>query len=202
MVLAAKKQPKKFTYSDYLSWNDEERWEIINGKAYNMTPAPARNHQSISVELLFQIKTQLKGKKCEVYHAPFDVRLPLGSEKEEEIENIVQPDISVICDPVKLDEKGCLGAPDLIIEIISPSTYRKDRMEKFFLYEQVGVKEYWLVSPGDKIVEVFILGTDGKYGRPDIYGENDTIQLKALKDKKIDLSSVFSLGSPPEYVGS
>jgi Uma2 family endonuclease len=191
MVFAAKKQAKKFTYSDYLSWNDEERWEIINGKAHNMTPAPARNHQSISVELLFQIRAQLKGKKCEVYHAPFDVRLPLGNEKEEEIENIVQPDISVICDPVKLDEKGCLGAPDLIIEIISPSTYRKDRMEKFFLYEQVGVKEYWLVSPDDKIGEVFILGTDGKYGRPDIYGGKDTIQLKALKDKKIDLSSMF-----------
>jgi Uma2 family endonuclease len=202
MVLAAKKQAKKFTYSDYLSWNDEERWEIINGEAYNMTPAPTRNHQSISVELLFQIKAQIKGKKCEVYHAPFDVRLPLRNEKEEEIENIVQPDISVICDPDKLDEKGCLGAPDLIIEIISPSTYRKDRMEKFFLYEQVGVKEYWLVSPDDKIVEVFILGADGKYGRPDIYGGKDTIQLKALKDKKIDLSSVFSSGSPPEYVGS
>jgi len=106
MVLAAKKQAKKFTYSDYLSWNDEERWEIINGEAYNMTPAPTRNHQSISVELLFQIKAQIIGKKCEVYHAPFDVRLPLRNEKEEEIENIVQPDISVIATRINWMKKG------------------------------------------------------------------------------------------------
>ena len=195
MGLAAKKQTRKFTYSDYLSWNDDERWEIINGEAYNMTPAPATKHQSISTELLIQIGTQLKGKTCEVFHAPFDVRLPKRNEKEQEIENIVQPDISVVCDPGELDEKGCLGPPDLIIEIISPSTSRKDRMEKFFLYEQVGVKEYWLVSPDDKIVEIFILGTDGKYSRPEIYNETHTIQFKinVLKDIKIDLNSVFSI---------
>jgi Uma2 family endonuclease len=195
MGLAAKKQTRKFNYSDYLSWNDDERWEIINGEAYNMTPAPATMHQLISAELLFQIRSQLKGKTCKVFHAPFDVRLPKRNEKEQDIENIVQPDLSVVCDPGKLDEKGCLGPPDLIIEIISPSTSRKDRMEKFFLYEQVGVKEYWLVSPDDKIVEIFILGTDGKYSRPEIYNETHTIQLKikALKDIKIDLNSVFSL---------
>jgi Uma2 family endonuclease len=160
-----------------------------------MTPAPATMHQLISAELLFQIRSQLKGKTCKVFHAPFDVRLPKRNEKEQDIENIVQPDLSVVCDPGKLDEKGCLGPPDLIIEIISPSTSRKDRMEKFFLYEQVGVKEYWLVSPDDKIVEIFILGTDGKYSRPEIYNETHTIQLKikALKDIKIDLNSVFSL---------
>jgi Uma2 family endonuclease len=194
MGLAAKKQTRKLSYSDYLSWNDDERWEIINGEAYNMTPTPATMHQLISTDLLIQLGTQLKGKTCKVFHAPFDVRLPVGDEKEEDIENIVQPDISVICDPRQLDKKGCLGPPDLIIEIISPSTSRIDRMEKFFLYEQVGVKEYWLVSPDDKMVEIFILGTDGKYSRPEIYNETHTIQLKikALKDIKIDLNSVFS----------
>ncbi len=195
MGLAARKQKRKFTYSDYVTWNDDESWEVIHGEAYNMTPAPATNHQLISGELLFQIRSQLKEKPCKVIAAPFDVRLPIGEKKEEEIENIVQPDISVVCDPGKLDEKGCLGPPDLIIEIISPSTSRKDRMEKFFLYEQVGVKEYWLVSPDDKIVEIFILGTDGKYSRPEIYNETHTIQLKikVLKDIKIDLNSVFSI---------
>jgi Uma2 family endonuclease len=193
MGLAAKKQREKFTYSDYLSWNEDESWEIINGDAYDMSPAPPTIHQLISGELYLQIGNQLKGKPCRVIPAPFDVRLPLGNERQEDIENIVQPDISVVCDKTKLDNKGCLGAPDLIIEIISPSSSRKDRMEKFFLYERVGVKEYWLVPPGDKIVEVFILGPDGKYGRPDIYSESDTVRLNILNDIKVDLRSVFSI---------
>ncbi len=193
MGLAAKKQTKKFTYSDYLSWNDDERWEIINGEAYNMTPAPGTTHQLIISELIRKIGNQLEGKTCKVIPAPFDVRLPVKSEKEEEIENIVQPDISVVCDRHILDEKGCLGAPDLIIEIISPSTSRKDRMEKFFLYEQVGVKEYWLVSPDDKIVEVFILGKEGEYGRPKIYCETDTVPFTAVNGIIIDLQAIFGI---------
>ena len=118
------------------------------------------------------------------------VRINAG---QEDIENIVQPDISVVCDKTKLDDKGCLGAPDLIIEIISPSSSRKDRMEKFFLYERMGVKEYWLVSPEDKIVEVFILEPDGKYSRPGIYSESDIVPLNILNDIKVDLSSVFNI---------
>ena len=193
MGLPAKKQREKFTYVDYLSWNDRESWEIINGDAYDMSPAPPTIHQLISGELFLQIGNQLKGKPCRVIPAPFDVRLPKGNERREDIENIVQPDISVVCDINKLDNKGCLGAPDLIIEIISPSSSRKDRMEKFFLYERMGVKEYWLVSPEDKIVEVFILGPDGKYGRPEIYSESDTVLLNILNDIKVDLSPVFSI---------
>lgn len=193
MGLGVKKQMRAFTYADYVSWNDKERWEIINGEAHNMSPAPDTLHQLISMELAFQIKSQLKEKPCQVIPAPFDVRLPLANQKEDDIINIVQPDISVVCDPEKLDKKGCLGAPDLVIEIISPTTYRKDRMEKFFLYEQMGVKEYWIVSPDDRIVEVFLLGKDGKYGRPDIYCETDTVQVMAFKGLKIDLDPVFSI---------
>lgn len=193
MGLAAKKQKEKFTYSDYLSWNDRESWEIINGQAYNMSPAPPTIHQLISGELYLQIGNQLKGKSCRVIPAPFDVRLPEENQRQEDIENIVQPDISVVCDIKKLDNKGCMGAPDLIIEIISPSSSRNDRMEKFFLYERMGVKEYWIVSPEDKLVEVFILGPKGKYGRPEIYSESDTVILKILDDIKVDLSSVFSI---------
>ena len=193
MGLAAKKQDVKFTYADYLSRDDKESWEIINGEAYNMSPAPPTIHQLISGELYLQIGNQLKGKPCRVIPAPFDVRLPLGYEHQEDIENIVQPDISVVCDKTKLDDKGCLGAPDLIIEIISPSSSRKDRMEKFFLYERMGVKEYWLVSPEDKIVEVFILEPDGKYSRPGIYSESDIVPLNILNDIKVDLSSVFNI---------
>lgn len=193
MGLAAKKAASKFTYADYLTWNDNERWEIIQGEAYNMTPAPSTTHQLLIAEFVFQLKAQLKEKSCQVLPAPFDVRLPVKNEKEEDIENIVQPDISVVCDPKKLDKKGCLGAPDLIIEITSPSTSRKDRMEKFFLYELAGVKEYWLVYPDDKIVEVFHLKPDGKYGRPEILCETDTVRLNALKNVKIDLTAAFSI---------
>lgn len=192
MGLPAKKV-SKFTYADYVTWDDNERWEIIHGEAFNMTPAPATVHQITAGEIFGQIWSQLKGKQCNVFSAPFDVRLPLGDQKEEEVENVVQPDISVICDPGKLDKKGCLGAPDLVIEIVSPSTSRRDKMEKFFLYEQVGVKEYWLVYPDDKLVEVFSLGTDGRYGRPDIYSEKDTIKLKVLPDLTIDLNPVFGV---------
>lgn len=190
MGLPAKKA-STFTYGDYVTWDDNERWEIIAGEAFNMTPAPNRKHQAISAQLMIQIGKQLENRECQVFHAPFDVRLPLDSKKEEDIENVVQPDISVICDNNKLDEKGCLGAPDLIIEILSPSTSRKDRMEKFFLYERAGVREYWLVSPDDKMVEIFILGKDGKYGRPWIYSDIHNVELKAIKNLKIDLQTLF-----------
>jgi Uma2 family endonuclease len=192
MGLPAKKV-SKFTYADYVTWDDNERWEIIHGEAFNMTPAPATVHQLTAGEIFGQIWSQLKGKRCKVFSAPFDVRLPIGDQKAEEVENVVQPDITVICDPGKLDKKGCLGTPDLVIEIVSPSTSRRDKMEKFFLYEQVGVKEYWLVYPDDKLVEVFSLGTDGRYGRPDIYSEKNAIKLKVLPDLTVDLNPVFGI---------
>ncbi|MCP4153679.1 MAG: Uma2 family endonuclease [bacterium] len=191
MGLAAKKEVQKYTYADYRTWDDDERWEIIHGEATNMTPAPVRIHQEILTDLLVQLVNQLKDKPCKVYPAPFDVRLPLANENEEDISNIVQPDISVICDPGKLDEKGCTGAPDLIIEILSPSTRRRDRLEKLNLYEMAGVKEYWLVEPEGQLVDVFILGSDGAYGRSQMYTESDTIEINSLKPLAVDLGSVL-----------
>ncbi|MCP5050887.1 MAG: Uma2 family endonuclease [bacterium] len=200
MGVAAEKRIAGFTYADYLSWDDDRRWEIIKGEAYDMSPAPppATFHQFISTELLFQLRSQLKKQNCNIFHSPFDVRLPSGDEEEEDIENVVQPDISLVCDPGKLDKKGCLGPPDLIIEILSPASYRKDRLEKFHLYEQAGVKEYWLVSPEDKMVERFLLGAGGKYGRPDIYSESDSVRLKAVKGITIRLASIFNFELPPD----
>ncbi|MCP4157447.1 MAG: Uma2 family endonuclease [bacterium] len=191
MGLAVKKTTQKFFYGDYLSWDDEQRWEIIDGNAYNMSPTPLRIHQKISTELIRQLANQLLSKTCEVYAAPFDVRLPLQDEKENDISNVIQPDISVICDPEKLDKKGCLGAPDLIIEILSPSTRRRDRLEKFNLYEIAGVKEYWLIDPEALLVETFTLGADGSYGKSHIYTETDTIEINTLKNIKIDLNTVL-----------
>jgi len=190
MGLAVEKV-NQFTYTDYVGWDDNERWELIAGEAYNMTPAPTVVHQEILMELLLQLGNPLKGTSCKVFPAPLDVRLPLADEKEGDIKNVVQPDISVICDKSKLDEKGCLGAPDMTVEIISPSTSRKDRMEKFFLYEKVGVKEYWLVYPLERIVEVFSLGADGRYGRPGLYNETDALHLSLLPGVTINLALVF-----------
>ena len=163
MGLEKEKTDHKFTYKEYSTWPEDERWELIDGTAYNMSTAPTSRHQEISGELYFQIKLFLKKHNCKTFSAPFDVLLPIFPIKNEnEIDTIVQPDISVICDPSKIIEKGCLGAPDLIVEILSPSTSKKDLNEKFQLYEKHGVNEYWIVDPGNKYIQVFHLQREGK----------------------------------------
>lgn len=191
MPLPKIKKERKYTYRDYFSWPDNERWELINGIAYSMTPSPSRIHQKISRELLTIFNAFLSGKKCEVYSAPFDVRLPESNESDDETTTVVQPDILVVCDKSKLDDKGCRGAPDLIVEILSPSTIQKDMREKFSLYERVRVKEYWMVHPDDKNIMVFILSGDGTYRKPDVYFDGDKINVSVLEGLEVDLGSVF-----------
>ncbi len=188
----AKNIVEHYTYGDYLTWNDDERWELIEGIPFNMTPAPRRTHQKIAGEIFLQLATFLKGKPCEVYIAPFDVRLPLADEANNEITTVVQPDIVVICDKAKLDDAGCKGAPDLIIEILSPATARKDLKEKFALYENRGVREYWLVDPEAKTVMAFHLDQAGSYGRPTIYAIEDKIEVAVLSGLVVDLEAIFS----------
>lgn len=180
-----------YTYKDYLEWPDGERWELIEGRAYNMTPAPSRSHQKISVALVKEISQYLEGKKCEVYHAPFDIRLPEGDEEDGEIRTVVQPDIVVICDPSKLDEKGCKGSPDLVMEILSPSTASKDYITKLSLYEKNQVREYWIIHPIDKIVMVYRLSENGKYGRAEVYSEADQVKVGIFDDLVVDLKGIF-----------
>jgi Uma2 family endonuclease len=186
------KEQELYTYADYLTWLDGERWELIDGGAYMMSPAPSRKHQEISIELASQFHTFLKGKPCRVYDAPFDVRLPQHADQpDDEIETVVQPDIVVVCDRSKLDDKGCKGAPDLVIEILSPSTSKTDLQDKFFLYQRVGVKEYWLVHPTDKTLMVFRQNDQGEYGRADMYASNDKVSVPLLGELIIDLKDVF-----------
>jgi Uma2 family endonuclease len=180
-----------FSYRDYQTWDKGERWEIIRGEASLMTPAPPRRHQEISVELARQFSNFLLEKTCRLYTAPFDVRLGYELERDEDIQTVVQPDISVVCDRARLDEKGCLGAPDLIVEILSPGTSRRDWKEKFSLYEEFGVREYWIVDPPGQTVVVFSLGADGRYGRPTVYTEDDKISVSLLEGLVIELGSVF-----------
>lgn len=191
MALPVLKEGTGFTYGDYVNWSDDERWELIEGFAYNMSPAPSRRHQEISRELEIPIAVFLNDKPCEVYDAPFDVRLPEADEDDEDIETVVQPDIVVICDEKKLDDKGCRGAPALVIEILSPATSSKDMKIKLSLYERHGVKEYWIVHPIDNFVLVFKLGKNKMYGKPEVYTEEDKIKTPILDGLEIDLELVF-----------
>jgi Uma2 family endonuclease len=193
MGLPATKDDRRYTYADFLTWPDEERWELIDGVPFDMSPAPGVLHQRVLREFLMQIANYLKDKSCEVLSAPLDVRLPIENERDELVKNVVQPDIIVVCEPSKLDKRGCRGAPDLVIEILSPHTSRKDRMIKFNTYEQFGVKEYWLVAPEDKTVEVFSLGEGDNpiYGRPQFYNEGQSLPSVTVDGLVIELADVF-----------
>ena len=187
---------KRYTYADYLQWFDEKRRELIDGFIHLMTPAPARKHQEISGKLFYLIFGKLLHNKtnCKVYSAPFDVRLPVSEDKTEEkdIYTVVQPDITVVCDPKKLDDKGCIGAPDLIMEIVSPHTSKRDINDKFKIYEKAGVKEYWIVNPDDENINVFVLDNSGKYEFKGIYAGDMEIKINIFDDLSINLEDIFN----------
>ena len=153
MALPAEKE--RYTFADVLTWEESDRIEIINGEAVMMAP-PSRIHQKVSFEIGRQIGNYLEGKKCEVYPAPFGVRLfEKDGDSPDDVDTLVEPDISVICDKSKLDKHGCKGAPDMVMEILSPSTQRHDRLVKLGLYQRAGVREYWIVDPVKQCVTVY-----------------------------------------------
>ena len=184
MVLAIK-QDQKYTFADYDSWPEGERWEIIEGIPYAMT-APSRLHQKIVLKLGNQIDQYLEGKTCEIYPAPFNVRLPVENEADELIETTVEPDLSIICDPDKLDDKGCRGAPDWIIEVLSPSTTLRDMNTKRDLYQQQGVKEYWIVHPLERWVMLYTLDETGNYAKPLVVGMDEATPVNLFADLAVD----------------
>ncbi|MEA4902178.1 Uma2 family endonuclease [Desulfitobacterium sp.] len=182
----------RFTYKDYRTWSDNERWELIDGVPYNMTPAPSTKHQEILGELYQLFAAYLKGKPCKAYLSPFDVRLPSANEQDEDISSVVQPDLTVVCDPSKIDEHGCKGTPDLIIEILSPATMKKDLGDKLRLYERAGVPEYWVVHPYDQTALIFNLN-QGIYGTPTFYKVPDEVRVIVFPDLVIPLPEVFAI---------
>lgn len=189
--MALQAENRRYTFADVLTWDESDRIEIINGEAFMMAP-PSRIHQKIVSELNRQLGNYLKEKKCEVYPAPFGVRLfEEDGDCPEDVDTMVEPDISVVCDPGKLDDHGCKGAPDLIIEILSPSTRRHDRMTKFNLYQRAGVREYWIVDPDSKDVQAFVL-EGGRYFVKGYGTAEDKMKVNVLEDCVIDLSAVFS----------
>ncbi|OQA20187.1 MAG: hypothetical protein BWY64_00351 [bacterium ADurb.Bin363] len=186
---------KKYSYADYLTWSDDERWEIIDGVPYNMSPAPVPNHQRISMEFSRQIANYLIDKTCEVFATPIDVRFPKGKKKnDKEIFDVVQPDIIIVCNQDKIDDKGCLGAPDIAMEILSPSTASRDVIKKRRLYEKNKVKQYWIVDPQEKEVYIYKLQDNGKYGDPEEYTKSHKIKVDGFEGLEIDMSLVFRKG--------
>ena len=185
---------QSYTYADYVKWTLEETVELIKGRIFHMA-APLSNHQVTSLNLSRILGVYLKGNKCKVFAAPFDVRLPkpLSHRKSDaDIETVVQPDVCIICEPSKIDRRGCIGAPDFIIEILSKSTADKDLKNKFEVYEESGVKEYWIVDTSHKMVIVSRLGAEGKYiadHRPYVMG--DVVKVGILPDLNIEVEDVF-----------
>ena len=190
MALPAKKE--HYTFADILAWEGNERVEIINGEIFLMA-SPFRVHQEISGELFRQLANFLEGKKCRVYAAPFAVRLfEKDGDTPEDVDTMVEPDITVVCDKDKLDKHGCKGAPDMVIEILSPSTRRHDRLVKLGLYQQAGVREYWIVDPENKSVQVFLQDGSSFLKIHEDYGREDIAKVNVLDGCFIELSKVFS----------
>ncbi|EHQ91988.1 Uma2 family endonuclease [Desulfosporosinus youngiae] len=192
--MSLSKQDRKYTYADYLKFPDDERWEIIDGIPY-MQSAPTWQHQGISRELMLQFGEYLRDKQCQVFAAPFDLRLPEVEARynDEDVTNVYQPDLLVICDKSRLKGTGYYGVPSLVIEILSPSTVRIDRLLKFNVYEKAGVKEYWIVEPDTKLVNVFVLQDNSRYGRIELYTENDHVKVSIFPELVIDLSKIFDI---------
>lgn len=181
----ALEQDKHYTYRDYLTWPDDFRCELIDGKIYLMTPAPLLAHQDVAGEIFTQAKLALRGKSCRAFIAPVDVRLPSHAEVDENTDVVVQPDVFVVCDVGKLDRRGVRGAPDWVVEVLSPSTAGKDQIEKRRIYERHGVLEYWLVHPTDRILTIYRL-INGEFGKPDIYPLEGQTPVAVLPGVTID----------------
>lgn len=187
---------KTYSYADYLCWKFNERVELIKGKVMLMSPAPNLNHQQLSGELSYQIAHYLRHKNCRLFVAPFDVKL-YDRKKEhlpdDKAYSVVQPDLSVICNKKKLTKQGCDGAPDWIIEILSPGNAKKDMLLKYALYQENGVNEYWLVYPYEKVIHQFILNEETRlYQLHQMYAQNGIITPCLFPDLKIELADVFT----------
>jgi len=186
---------RQYTYADYLTWADNKMRELLNGFIRLMSPVPALKHAVILSRLGNKMYNYISknGGSCQVFYAPFDVRFPKNSDEisDNQIVNVVQPDICVVCNPSKLDERGCLGAPDMVVEILSLSSQRYDLNEKFNIYEAGGVKEYWVVSPKEKGINVFLLQDNGKYDDAAVYEGNVQVPVQTLKGLSIDTEALF-----------
>lgn len=178
-----------YTYADYLKWQFQEKVELIKGKILTMSPAPTRFHQDIAVKMTAKWYGFLHNHPCRVYTAPFDVRLPVASRGK--ADTVVQPDLCVVCDLSKLDEAGCNGTPELIIEILSKGNSKREMDTKFDLYQEAGVLEYWIIDPLRRMVLLYSL-VEGKLvtGKPFLEGDN--VVSKLFPDFSVAVDDIFA----------
>ena len=180
-----------YSYADYMRFAFDERMEIIKGRLFQMSPAPSRYHQKSFGSIFSSLYNFLEGQKCEVYGAPFDVRLPKKSKEDKDIFTVVQPDVVVVCDPSKLDRRGCIGAPDIVVEILSPGNNKKELQNKYEVYEEAGVKEYWIVSTSDQTFFKYILNDTGKFEPTRLLTVGDIVTTPILPGFVLVLEKVF-----------
>lgn len=181
-----------YTYADYLQWKFLERLELFRGKIFKMG-APNTLHQVVTGNLHGEIRNFLKGKSCKVFVAPYDIRLPVQNKKRDnEITTVVQPDVCIVCDPSKVDERGVCGAPDLVIEVLSPGNSQKEVRYKYELYEEAGVREYWVVNPTEQNLVVFLITEEGKFGNGWMYTNGDKLVMGVLPGFSIDVTEIFT----------
>lgn len=189
-------EQREYTYEDYLTWPENERYEIIDGVVYAQA-TPSSVHQTISGNLYFQFHSYFQGKQCRVFAAPFTVRLPLenGETDDTKNKNIVEPDLAIVCDKNKLDQGGYNGAPTLIVEIVSPGSKKRDYMIKLHKYEKAGVKEYWIITPETESIIRYALNEQGRYDLPETFalGEDEEIIAKMFPDLIIPLKDIFMM---------
>ena len=182
---------ERYTYGDYKTWDDGLRWELMDGEPFCMSPGPGEMHQSLSFALALEIGTYFKNRECRVYTAPFDVLLPYGNESEDEIDTVVQPDIMIVCDRSKIWRDGIKGAPDVVFEILSPSTAQRDMDDKFRLYERAGVKEYFIVDPYNRVITAYRKSNIGLFSWRKIYGVDAILEFELFPDLKIPLADLW-----------
>jgi len=192
MELSSLDSSKTYSYADYLKWQFDERIELIKGKIFKMGPAPGSLHQTISGKLHVELGIYLKGKPVKVIAAPFDVRLSRSSKDDSIIYTVVQPDLCVICEPSKIDEKGCLGAPDIVVEILSPGNNSKELKNKFEAYEESLVKEYWIIHPNEQTFLKYILSEESKFVAEALLTVGDQVTTPLLPGFTLNLEEVFS----------
>jgi len=181
---------KSYTYADYFSWKFDERVELIKGKIFRISPAPNRIHQKLAGYIHIRLGNYLEGRSCEVYEAPFDVRIPRISKDDKQIITVLQPDVCVICDLSKLDKRGCVGAPDVVVEILSPGNNAKELKNKYEVYQEAGVREYWVVSPQNQWVRIYTL-ENGSFRESPYYVAGDTANSSVLEGFSIIINDLF-----------
>ena len=188
---AAGHMPQRYTYADLKTWPDDERWELIKGVPYCMSPAPSPRHTQCATRLYSMLDQVLQGKTCTALAAPIDVFPLAGSEDTDDEDTCVQPDVMIVCDRAKITVRGIIGAPDLVVEVLSPSSARIDTREKYEIYALAGVREYWIVDTSDRVIESLIRGEDGRWGSNRVWREGEVLAPSFLPEARIDLAALF-----------